>query len=182
MDPLTTLLLAAQAGDARSLAAFVRQTQPDVWRMCRYLVGPSDADDATQETYLAAWRALPAFRGDASARTWLFAIARRTAAREVRRRDRWAELAARAGELAWGGDPQGDVEVDALLAQLDLDRRLAFVLTQLFGLSYDETAVVCDCPVGTIRSRVARARRQLVELWDRGNREPDWPAVMTDGA
>lgn len=58
------------------------------------------------------------------------------------------------------------VELDDVLATLDEDRRSAFVLTQLLGYSYQEAAEVCGCPVGTIRSRVARARGDLIEAWD----------------
>jgi len=63
-------------------------------------------------------------------------------------------------------EQQTAAEVSALLASLDGDRREAFVLTQLLGLSYDEAASACDVPVGTIRSRVARARAELVERLD----------------
>jgi len=163
VDELTRLLGEAQAGDSRSLEAFVRLTQPSVWRFCAHLLGPDDATDATQETYLAAWRAMPAFRGDASARTWLFAIARRTAERVARGRRRWVELADHALGPPPSAHPEQAAELGDLLAGLDLDRRLALVLTQIVGLSYAEAAAVCDCPVGTIRSRVARGRKDLIE-------------------
>ncbi len=65
-------------------------------------------------------------------------------------------------------DPADTVSLDAMLAALDDDRREAFVLTQLVGLSYAEAADVCSCPVGTIRSRVARARADLVEAFGSG--------------
>jgi RNA polymerase sigma-70 factor, ECF subfamily len=61
-------------------------------------------------------------------------------------------------------DPSGDVTMADLVGQLEGDRRAAFVLTQVLGLSYAEAARVCDCPTGTIRSRVARARSELVDL------------------
>jgi RNA polymerase sigma-70 factor (ECF subfamily) len=69
----------------------------------------------------------------------------------------------------------GRVDLDDVLARLDEDRRSAFVLTQVLGLQYDEAAEVLDCPVGTIRSRVARARGDLVTML----REPD---ADVDGA
>ena len=72
-------------------------------------------------------------------------------------------------------DLAGRVELDDVLAHLDPDRRAAFVLTQVLGLRYDEAAEVLDCPVGTIRSRVARARGDLVAMM----REPE---ADTDGA
>ncbi|HLN05489.1 MAG TPA: sigma-70 family RNA polymerase sigma factor [Acidimicrobiales bacterium] len=163
MDELTGLLKRAQHGDERALAAFVGATQASIRRFCGHLVGPDDADDATQETFLAVWRALPSFRGDASARTWLFVIARRSADRVARRRKRWLELADATPGPAHRSHPETATEVDDLLAGLDLDRRIALVLTQVIGLSYAETAAVCECPIGTIRSRVARAREELIE-------------------
>lgn len=174
VDRLTQLVLEARAGSATALAQFVRESQPEVWRLCRHIAGADDADDATQEVYLAAWRELPRFRGASSARTWLFTIARRSASRTARRRRRWQELTAGAADLgaprSGGHAPFSQVppsqdralEVSSLLAELDEDRRFAFVLTQLLGFSYEETASICQCPVGTIRSRVARARADLV--------------------
>ena len=175
MDDLTRLLLAARDGDRRALGQVVRATQPSIWRLCAHLVGVDDADDATQETYLAAWRSLPGFRGDSSARTWLFVIARRSAARVARRRRRWVELGSAAPSPGLSPDPGSSGDLDPLLGTLDPERRLAFVLTQLFGFSYADAAEVCDCPVGTIRSRVARARADLIDAAraDAGHRRSD---------
>ncbi len=122
----------------------------------------------TQEVYLRAYRALPSFRGESSGRTWLLSIARRTCAdavRDLRRRRRLAVRLERPAQLVEGvlPDPARAVDVEALLSRLEPDRRTAFVLTQVLGLSYLEAAEVCGCPVGTIRSRVARARAELVE-------------------
>ena len=80
MDRLTSLALGARDGDEVSLAGFVRASQADVWRLAAHLVDAQSADDVTQEVYLRAIPALARFRGDASARTWLLAIARRTCA------------------------------------------------------------------------------------------------------
>jgi RNA polymerase sigma-70 factor, ECF subfamily len=167
MDELTSLASAAGRGDRDALARFVRQTQGDVWRFCAHLVDPAAADDLAQETYLRAIPALRRFRGDAQARTWLLAIARRVCAAELGFRTRDRELAARLATAPTAGlgqsppEPDAQTTVDLLLAALDPDRRAAFVLTQLIGCSYAEAAAVCDCPVGTIRSRVARAREDL---------------------
>lgn len=167
----TALALVAGGGgpgaDA-ALARFVQLTQPDVCRLAAHLVDPGAADDLAQETYERALRALPRFRGESSARTWLLSIARRTCADEVRRRarrrarDHRLEVLAveRAAPL-----PTADVELADLLAGLDPDRREAFVLTQVLGYGYAEAAAVCACPVGTIRSRVARARADLAAAW-----------------
>jgi RNA polymerase sigma-70 factor, ECF subfamily len=162
-DELTALLLAAQDGDQLALSAWIRRSQAEVWRLCAQLVSREAADDVTQEVFLRAYRALPAFRGDSSARTWLLSIARRTCADAVRDLRRRRRLATRFERPEYAPDPARAVSVEALLDGLDPERRLAFVLTQVLGLSYAEAADICGCPVGTIRSRVARARAELVE-------------------
>ena len=164
MDETSRLALAAGQGDRAALASFVQRTQGEVWRLCAALSDRTSADDLTQETYLRVIGALPSFRGDASARTWLLAIARRTCADDVRRRSRSRRLVRRVRAETRAPvtpDPAGRVELDALVAELDEGRREAFVLTQVLGLDYAEAAEVCDCPIGTIRSRVARARADL---------------------
>ncbi len=163
-DELTHLLLAARDGDRLALGAFIRSTQAEVWRMARHLVGPEDADDVTQDVFVRAWRALPDYRGDAGARTWLLAIARRACADAVRARTRRRRLRARLDAQPTRCGPDGSAaDLHALISQLPTDRREAFVLTQIVGCSYAEAAVVMGVPVGTIRSRVARAREALVE-------------------
>lgn len=168
MDPATRLALAAARGDTRALDAFVRATQADVWRCCAHLVDPDAADDLTQETYLRLITALRSFRGDASGRTFVLAIARRTCVDEIRRRTRRRALTDRLWRRrpAPLHDSSATAALEDLVAQLEPDRRAAFVLTQLLGLSYEEAAVVCDCAVGTIRSRVSRARQFLLDALD----------------
>jgi RNA polymerase sigma-70 factor (ECF subfamily) len=170
MDELTRLARTAGRGDDAALALLIQRTQADVWRLCAHLVDPAAADDLVQETYLRAIGALRGFRGDAPVRTWLLTIARRVCAAEVsaRIRDRQlaAQLAARppaglAGEAPEAGN---QAAVALLLAGLGPERRAAFVLTQMIGCSYAEAAAICDCPVGTIRSRVARAREDLIAM------------------
>jgi len=163
MDALTELLLDAREGDRLAFAQLVRESQGEVWRLCAHLVDRPAADDLTQETYLRVVRALPAFRGDASARTWLLAIARRTCADALRRRGRDRRLLRRLDPPdPVAPDASGSVAAADLVDELAPERREAFVLTQLLGCSYIEAAAVCAVPVGTIRSRVARARADLV--------------------
>ena len=167
MDDLTALLTDARSGDRVALTAFVRATQPEVWRLARHSVGSDDADEVTQDTYVRAWKALPSFRAEASARTWLLAIARRACADAVRGHTRRRRLRTRAASepaslavediTAAGGD------LLELVDGLPAERREAFVLTQVLGCSYDEAARIAGVPVGTIRSRVARARETLIE-------------------
>ena len=165
-DPTTDLALRARAGDPAAQAAFVRATQAEVWRFAAALVDPGSADDLTQETFLRAFRALPAFEGRSSVRTWLLGIARRACADHLRAVVRRRRLDARLAAQAWTDGPEPDpaqrLGAADLLRTLSEERRTAFVLTQVLGLSYAEAAVVEDVPVGTIRSRVARARDELV--------------------
>jgi RNA polymerase sigma-70 factor, ECF subfamily len=165
-EATTDLALRARAGDAGAQAAFVRATQAEVWRFTAALVDPGAADDLTQETYLRAFRALPAFEGRSSVRTWLLGIARRTCADHLRAVVRRRRLDARLAAQAWTETPQADLAqrfgTTDLLSRLGEERRIAFVLTQVMGLSYVEAAAVEEVPVGTIRSRVARAREELV--------------------
>ena len=165
-DVLTELVVAAGDGDPVALGAFARATYRDVWRFCAALDDPSRADDLTNDVFVRVLRALPDFRGESTARTWLFCIARRTVAdgiRDGRRRRRLDERIARQPSTRHFSEAGGLVELLQLLDGLDDDRRVAFVLTQIAGLSYAEAAEVCDCAVGTIRSRVARARSRLLD-------------------
>jgi RNA polymerase sigma-70 factor (ECF subfamily) len=170
-DALTRLALAAKAGDRAAATAFIEATQRDVRQFLTYLVGRGEAEDLAQETYLRAMRALRTYAARASARTWLLSIARRAAADHLRavarspRRDGRADwqAAADAYDLRQSRSRMDErVALMALLDGLPAERREAFVATQVIGLSYAEAAQVCGCPVGTIRSRVARAREELV--------------------
>lgn len=167
MDDLTALARAGAQGDRVALAAFVRRTQPEVWRVCARLGDRDAADDLTQEVYLRAVPALARFRGDASARTWLLQITRHVCADHVRRRTRGRDLLDRIVQRTDRTDAvavarTGEVDLDDAISALDDDRREAFVLTQVLGLSYAEAAQVGGVPIGTIRSRVARARADLL--------------------
>ncbi len=162
-DQLRALVDAAREGDNVAVRELVRRTQPAIWRLCNVLGSPGEQDDLVQDTYLRALRSLPNYRGEAPITAWLLSIARRVCADHVRNRVRERRLTgalahmAADGWVAAPGNPTWE-----LLQAIDPDRREAFVLTQVADLSYDEAALVLDCPVGTIRSRVARARADLV--------------------
>lgn len=166
MDALTRILLEAQRGDDAALERFVRATQHDVAALCRYLGDPDAVDDLVQETYQRAFVSLHRFRATGPAKHWLLTIARRTCADNARRRSRRRRLDRRVTTMAYELEERplhgSGAELDELLLLLDEDRRAAFVLTQLNGLRYDEAAAILDVPIGTIRSRVSRAREQLV--------------------
>lgn len=177
VDHLTRLLLTAQQGDATALDRFVAETQAEVWSLCRYLGDARDADDLAQEVYERAIAALPRFRAEGAARGWLLTIARRVCSDHVRRSQRRrrkdrAVLDDARVHAGFAPDATQRVDLDELLGQLDDDRRTAFVLTQVLGMYYDEAADVIGCPVGTVRSRVSRARLELAAMTSATDEQP----------
>ncbi|MCP4309274.1 MAG: sigma-70 family RNA polymerase sigma factor [bacterium] len=164
MDSVTVLALRAKTGDQNALDEFIAATVSDVLGVCRYLGKPSDPEDLAQETYTRALGSIHRYRGDGSARAWLLSIARRVCADATRREIRNRRLDRRLMTDLATTDHHDETwfEIDELLSVLDQERRTAFVLTQLVGLSYKDAAQTVGCPIGTIRSRVARARQQLL--------------------
>ncbi|MFJ4626849.1 sigma-70 family RNA polymerase sigma factor [Streptomyces sp. NPDC088847] len=169
----TAWALAARNGDPHATEHFVRALHGDVLRYVAHLSGdPQTAHDLTQDTFVRALDSLPGFEGRASARTWLLSIARRAVADSFRRaavRPRladahdWQLALERTQPCDLPGFDDGIALLD-LLETLPDERREAFVLTQVVGLPYEEAARFIGCPVGTIRSRVARARTTLERL------------------
>ncbi|MDQ1681131.1 MAG: polymerase sigma-70 factor, subfamily [Frankiaceae bacterium] len=165
MDPLTRVARDAARGDSEATAEFVRATRQDVLRFVTYLAGPSHAEDLAQETYIRALRTLGSYRGDATVRSWLLAVARHVTLdwlrSDMRRKETPVDvLPGRAGVT----DFTGNVELEMLVAGLEPSRRDAFVLTQIVGVDYRQAALILDCPVGTVRSRVFRARDDLAAM------------------
>ncbi|MFH8659254.1 sigma-70 family RNA polymerase sigma factor [Streptomyces afghaniensis] len=180
-ESITAWALAARGGDPAAVDRFVRALHRDVIRYVAHLCAdPQAVDDLAQDTFLRALGSLHRFEGRSSARTWLLAIARRAVADSLRNtavRPRAADLSdwEPAVELA---QPRGlpgfddGVALLELLASLPDERREAFVLTQLLGMPYAEAAELSDCPVGTVRSRVARARATLMALLAEAEQPP----------
>jgi RNA polymerase sigma-70 factor, ECF subfamily len=173
VDEMTALAFAAGKGDRAALERFVRGTQRDLWRMIAHFAGRSLADDLTQETYLRALPALSSFAGRSSARTWLLSIARRVVVDHLRAltcrprvsdAEDWGQVADRRQAAVCAGMAGFEevVEVGVLLDGMMAERREALVLTQVIGMSYAEAAEVVGVQIGTIRSRVARAREDLL--------------------
>ncbi|MFJ7630076.1 sigma-70 family RNA polymerase sigma factor [Streptomyces sp. NPDC097595] len=166
----TAWALAARSGDREAADAFIRCLHRDVVRYVAHLsADPQSAEDLAQDTFLRALRTLHRFEGRSSARTWLLTIARRAVVDDFRRAaarplladtDDWCATVERAQPTGLPGFEDG-VALQQLLAALPRERRQAFVLTQMLGLSYAEAARLTGCPVGTVRSRVARARTVL---------------------
>ena len=166
VDRLTGHLIAARDGDEQALTSAIRMAQPEVRRFHRALVAPAELDDVTQDTFVRAYRSLPRFRAESTGRTWLLTIARHAAADATRRQIRMRRAQERANDIApVRATPNTDdaYALRELVAALEPERQEAFVLTQMVGCSYAEAAEICGVPVGTIRSRVARARDQLLE-------------------
>ena len=172
-ESVTNWALAARHGDPVAVEHLVRALHRDVRRYVAHLgADPQAVDDLAQDTFLRALGSLRHFEGRSSARTWLLAIARRAVIDSYRRaaaRPRLSDVQdwQLAVELAQPRGLPGFDDGVALLDLLDLlpdDRREAFLLTQLLGLPYAEAAEISNCPVGTVRSRVARARATLLDL------------------
>lgn len=169
----TAWALAARAGDPAAVERFVRALHRDVVRYVAHLsADPQAAEDLAQDTFLRALGSLHRFEGRSSARTWLLSIARRAVIDSLRHAaarprsagaENWQTAVERAQPLGLPGFEDG-VALHELLAALPVQRREAFVLTQMMGLPYAEAARVSGCPVGTVRSRVARARATLMAL------------------
>lgn len=166
MDVLLRTALRARDGDRVALEGFLRLVQTDVWRTCRYLVDAQSADDLGQEVLVRVVGSLHRLTPDHQVRGWVLGIARHVCLDEIRRRQRRRRVDSAVVDLrpVASTDIDSDIAMRDLIEHLHPERREAFVLTQVIGLSYEEAASLCDCPIGTIRSRVARARIDLRTL------------------
>jgi RNA polymerase sigma-70 factor (ECF subfamily) len=168
------LAIAARAGDRAALERLLHAHADRIHAVCRRIIAnPEDALDATQEAMLAVARGITRFDGTARLSTWIYRVATNAALDELRRQRRRPVPA----EPAVAADPRRDatsavdarLDVDAALASIPEDFRVAVVLRDLCDLDYAEIAEVLDVPPGTVRSRIARGRAAL-ETWFR---EPD---------
>lgn len=177
-DEDAPLVSAARHGDPEAFDELVRRHAARLHAVARRLVGPSDAADAVQECLMAAYQGLPRFRGDARFSTYLHAILLRQCRCSARRGARvvpWPD-----GDLASDGpgpaehSERSDVQrqVAAAVAKLPAPYREAFVLRESAGLEYLEIARALRVPVGTVRSRIARARERLRAEFDRNGVTP----------
>lgn len=186
-----SLVRRVQRGDKGAFDALVLKYQHKVVKLVmRYMRNPVDAEDVAQEAFMKAYRALPQFRGDSAFYTWLYRIAINTAKNALVSRDRSPidyalnlqnpdesyEMHAR---LKDSETPEALVLTDEIRATVNSaiealpeDLRTAIVLREIEGLSYEEIADAMECPVGTVRSRIFRAReaidRRLREVFEGG--------------
>jgi len=186
-----SLVRRVQRGDKGAFDLLVLKYQHKLVKLVmRYVRSPAEAEDIAQEAFIKAYRALPQFRGDSAFYTWLYRIAINTAKNAVAARDRSpieydldlqdAEGTYEAqGRLRDPDTPEGLVlteeiraTVNAAIEGLPEDLKTAIVLRELEGLSYEEIAAAMECPVGTVRSRIFRAReaidRRLREVFEGG--------------
>lgn len=170
-ERITEMALAAGRGDRDALTDFIKATQGDVWRLLAHLGGREIADDLTQETYLRVMSALPRFAARSSARTWLLSLARRVwvdnirhdMARPRKSSTEYEDVAATMPNSGGGASAWSEwIDARTLIDALSEDRREALILTQVLGYTYEEAAKIAGVRVGTIRSRVARARKDLI--------------------
>ena len=163
-EPDPRMLEAAQRGDLAAFDRLVRTFQADVWRFCIGLLrDPDAAEDAVQETFLRAFRHLARYKGRSKFSTWLFSIARNCAYDELRRSARTERTQARVESQPQPRprDETAGIEVREALEALPIELREPIVLIDVFGESYRDAAAVMDLPVGTVKSRVHRARELL---------------------
>ena len=174
------LVQRTQRGDLRAFDLLVLKYQGRIAALVsRYVSDPSEVEDVTQEAFIKAYRAIDKFRGDSAFYTWLYRIAANAAKNYLVSRRRRpsadatledAEVGQQAELLADVGTPEAvamgeelAAVVEDALAGLPEELQAALTLRELEGLSYDDIAAVLGCPVGTVRSRIFRAREAIDE-------------------
>lgn len=172
----------AQQGDKRAFDVLVAKYQRKLSRLIsRFIRDAGEVEDVTQEAFIKAYRALPAFRGDSAFYTWLYRIGINTAKNYLvaqgRRAPTSTEFDASEAESMADGEQLRDLNtpesvimsrqivetVNAAMEALPDELRQAIVLRELEGMSYDDIALTMNCPIGTVRSRIFRAREAVAE-------------------
>lgn len=170
----------AQRGDKRAFELLVMKYQRKLGRLLSRMVrDPGEVEDVTQEAFIKAYRALPSFRGDSAFYTWLYRIGINTAKNYLvamgRRAPTVTEFDSDEAEGFENGEQLRDINtpesvlmskeigatVEAAMADLPEDLRTAITLREIEGLSYEEIASIMNCPIGTVRSRIFRAREAI---------------------
>jgi len=174
------LVARAQRGDKQAFGLLVERYQRKLARLLsRMIRDPAEVEDVTQEAFIRAYRALPAFRGDSAFYTWLYRIGVNTAKNYLmamgRRAPTSTEVETQEAEGFEEGDLLRDINtpesvllskeiattVNAAVEELPEELRSAIQLRELEGMSYEEIARIMDCPIGTVRSRIFRAREAI---------------------
>lgn len=171
-----------QRGDKQAFGLLVAKYQRKLARLLSRLIrDPAEVEDIAQETFIKAYRALPSFRGDSAFYTWLYRIGINTAKNflvsQGRRAPTTTDFDSEEAETFEDGDQLRDINtperlmmtrqigdtVNAAMEALPEELKTAIVLRELEGLSYEEIATIMDCPIGTVRSRIFRAREAISE-------------------
>lgn len=163
-EPEPETVRRAQRGDEEAFEDLVRLYLADVYRLARHIVGdPHTADDVTQDTFLNAFRALPRFRWRSKFSTWLFRITHNCAIDATRRAARHRRAPPEVVEERGPPDLALRMSLRHAIDSLPVELGRAFTLVEVFGFSYREAATILDWRVGTLKSRMHRARRLLVD-------------------
>ena len=176
------LVLRAQRGDKRAYELLVMKYQRKLGRLLsRWVRDPAEVEDVTQEAFIKAYRALPSFRGDSAFYTWLYRIAINTAKNYLVALGRRAPTSTSfdneeaegfedAEQLRDSASPEDELlgkqiaeTVNRAMVALPDDLRQAITLREIEGLSYEEISDAMNCPIGTVRSRIFRAREAVAE-------------------
>ncbi|MBM3355925.1 MAG: RNA polymerase sigma factor RpoE [Betaproteobacteria bacterium] len=174
------LVARAQQGDKRAFELLVVKYQRKLARLLSRLIrDPAEVEDVAQEAFIKAYRALPSFRGDSAFYTWLYRIGVNTAKNHLmaigRRTPTSTQVQADEAEGYDEGEQLRDINtpeslalsreigatVNAAIEGLPEELRTAIQLRELEGMSYEEIARIMDCPIGTVRSRIFRAREVI---------------------
>jgi len=176
------LVARAQGGDKRAFELLVEKYQRKLARLLsRFIRDPAEVEDVTQEAFIKAYRALPAFRGDSAFYTWLYRIGINTAKNYLmamgRRAPTSTEVEAEEAEGFEEGEQLRDINtpesvllskeiaetVNSTIESLPEELRRAIQMREIEGMSYEDIAQAMDCPIGTVRSRIFRAREAIAE-------------------
>jgi len=176
------LVARAQQGDKQAFNLLVEKYQRKLTRLLsRFIRDQAEVEDVTQEAFIKAYRALPAFRGDSAFYTWLYRIGINTAKNYLmamgRRAPTSTEVEAEDAEGFEEGEQLRDINtpesvllsneiaetVNSTIEQLPEELRTAIQLREIEGMSYEDIAQVMNCPIGTVRSRIFRAREAIAE-------------------
>ena len=174
------LVARAQRGDKQAFELLVEKYQRKLARLLsRFIRDPAEVEDVTQEAFIKAYRALPAFRGDSAFYTWLYRIGINTAKNYLmamgRRAPTSTEIEAEEAEGFEEGEQLRDINtpesvllsneiaqtVNATIEGLPEELRRAIQMREIEGMSYEDIAQAMDCPIGTVRSRIFRAREAI---------------------
>ncbi len=172
----------AQRGDKRAFELLVAKYQRKLGRLLsRFIRDSAEVEDVTQEAFIKAYRALPSFRGDSAFYTWLYRIGINTAKNYLvamgRRAPTTTEFDSEEAENFEDGDQLRDLNtpeaelmtrqiaatVNQTMEELPEELRTAITLREIEGMSYEDIANVMNCPIGTVRSRIFRARETIAD-------------------